>query len=884
MVAGVYLLFIAGHNSFIQIGDGYRQGYFWIAELKHNLEAFAAGEGYELWSWSRGMGAESGLPTDPFNIIAALFPVGYLELGYTVAVLLRIYCSGLAFILFARELDMSQNKCLLGSICYAFSGWVVGVGLVQSNFLINTVLFPLLILGVEKIYKKKSPIMFILVVAYYLIRNVVFAYMAAIMVIIYIFVRYFAYCGDEFKCIEYAKKIGMFIFYGIIGVIISLVVLLPYTLALSEASTEAASTTNELLFSTNEYSQMFTKILLGRFDGGGNYAYLGISAFLIMLIPIGFRRFSIKKTPEIMVVVCFIMYLLPFFWRMFNGFSYATGRWTFMFLFFIVWCAVSNLEMEYLREKANILIMSVTWILMTALTLGMQGAGFIELTNRPLAFISMNLAGAAAALIIIMIKPKQTQVGKSRYVLVGIVVLCTIICTWNLNFLGNIDMFLKNNEINSQLEKSTQRVGSELEDDDFYRIDQVDGIIVNKVTTKPANETLWWDTNSIYTYESKVPAKYLEYNKLVGNNCGYTERVAVFSNDNRMGLDFLAGVRYFLGDDVNEEKPSSQYAGYGFTYDSTIDGVDILKNKYNAGLGFVYEKYIRESEFKKLSRLEREQALLQGAVVPDKSAATLGKINELSVMDIEKNIHNIGYKVIATDGVIINDGQIVAEKADATFTLKTDKVTNSQLILSFDGLILQSPTRPAGGAFELYCKNEFVTKKAYNKLGNQGLDDIADYDINLGYYDNYSGTITVTLSEAGTYNYERMYLSGMGAGLYDKYVKRLNENRYVVTDYNGRSVKGSVDAKQDGILYLSVLSDKSWEIYIDGDKAENVSQVNIAFTGVEISAGYHEIELKYNYKMLKLGAITSVLGILLMVVAALISNHRKKSNRRCNED
>ena len=102
LVLGVYGVLILSHRSFIQGGDGYKQGYFWTVELKKQIENLAAGGGLSLWSWSRGLGMDVQINhfLDPFNWIAAAFPAGYIELGYTLAVILRMYFGGLAFLAF----------------------------------------------------------------------------------------------------------------------------------------------------------------------------------------------------------------------------------------------------------------------------------------------------------------------------------------------------------------------------------------------------------------------------------------------------------------------------------------------------------------------------------------------------------------------------------------------------------------------------------------------------------------------------------------------------------------------------------------------------------------------------------------------------------------
>ena len=123
LTIGLFVLFILAHKSFIQYGDGYKQGYFWVVEVRQQLHDLAAGEGLHMWSWSKGLGmnVSMGYIIDPFMIIAALFPPGYIELGYTVANLFKMYCGGLVFLLFCKYVELDEYKCLVGSLCYTFS-------------------------------------------------------------------------------------------------------------------------------------------------------------------------------------------------------------------------------------------------------------------------------------------------------------------------------------------------------------------------------------------------------------------------------------------------------------------------------------------------------------------------------------------------------------------------------------------------------------------------------------------------------------------------------------------------------------------------------------------------------------------------------------------
>ena len=217
LVAGIFAIFILQHKTFVNTSDAYDQGYFWTVEMKKNLQALVAGDGYPMWSWARGTGMDLKPPIDPFLVIAALFPVGYVEFGYTIAILLRLYFAGIAFIAFAGEVGMDIFRRLIGAISYVFASWTLNVALVQGQFIDMLILFPLLVMGVDRVYKGKTPAMFIIAVGFSVAINYYLAFMAAIAIILYIILRYFAY-NEKFNFLTYIKSIGLFILYGIVGI------------------------------------------------------------------------------------------------------------------------------------------------------------------------------------------------------------------------------------------------------------------------------------------------------------------------------------------------------------------------------------------------------------------------------------------------------------------------------------------------------------------------------------------------------------------------------------------------------------------------------------------------------------------------------------------
>lgn len=876
LFAGIFALFIIQGRSFVNHADAYDQGYFWTVELKSNLESLFSGKGYPLWSWYRGTGMDAKLPIDPFALIAALFPIGYIELGYTVAIVLRLYCAGLAFIAFGREVELSNFQCLIGALSYISTTWVINVSLMQGQFINLLVMFPFLAMSVDRIYKGKSPWLFIVSVALTVSFNYYLAYMAAIAIILYILLRYFRYRSFSIK--DYSLSIGRFIICGIAGIMISAIFVLVSIQTVSDASTGSSGLDGMSTF----YGIPYYLSMGLRWVSNGysfSYTYIGIPILALIAVIPAIGKPSIKATHSIMAMILFAMTMFPFFGSMFNGFGYISNRWYYILIFFIVWTATEHLDLDKLNSVKNIIVMLLWWIVLTVTTLGFS---YVDITGDmslgQAMFIGGNLAAGFVLILIIASGRKLIPSLRARQTLLVLGTIGALIITWNCSFYNRTGYYFENGAINEQLKASTQRVSNQIDDDGFYRVDQVDWLNIHHRADQPVNENLWWQSNTIYLYDSKLPSALSIFNKLVGNNLGYSKRVYMESNGNRMGLDFLYGIKYFLGDDEkNDNTGSDAYAGYGFSRIDDIDGVHVWKNKYDSGLGFTYDAYITESEFEKLSRLEREQALLQAMVIPDDTAEDMSNGKKLAADDIDTDITDIPYTVTATDNAEI-DGSTIRVGDDGGFvTIHVDGVSESQLVVSFDNLMRINSSGKSVGDFYLSCSNSKLTASASNTRNSQTISGIVDYDLNMGYYDSYSGNLKIKFSKAGTYTFDRLYISAMSVDNYDKYASERVKGSYRVSKYSSTKVTGTVEAESDGFLFISIPINGNWSVYIDGVETEKIDDANIAFMATYITEGSHKVELRYDYTNRLIALAITASGVLIAILLCL--RHCKESRK-----
>lgn len=873
--AGVFCVFIFVGNSLVHLGDGFKQGYFWLYEFKANLRSFFSGDGLPLWSWSRGMGMNIFYHLDVFDLIAVAFPDKYLDIGYSLEMILKLYCGGLFFLFYAIELNQKNFNALMGALSYAFSSWFISITMIQSSFNSLIYLTPLIVLSIDRIYRKKSPLLFILTVAYFIILDTYFAYMAAIGVIIYILFRYFAF-ADAYSFKDYILSVVRFFIYGTTGILLAGFALLASIKNLSEASTDSATDGYGLGIDFNNIIDFGKTLISGGYTNG--YQLIGLPIFALLIIPIAWKHFSLKNTHIIVSSILIIMSFFPFFESMFNGFGYKSRRWYFLIVFFMSVAVMPYMNIEKLREKKNIILMSVWLLFISMWTVGLKFTKYVWFYKRSLAFVLMNIFAGIILIIVISAFSSSKFTIKHRQFAVLFISFAVLSMSWSMMFYLYKDSFMPVGKIHDQLTASTQRVSNLVDDQSFYRTDQVDWINFSQDSELPANENLYWGSKSIYGYDSYISSRQLELNKLLANSYNTIYRVCSVSNDNRMGLDFLYGVKYFFGnDEKNGRSTSDNYVGNSFDFYKNVDGVNVYKNNYDVSIGYGYTSYIKESEFLKLPIAEREQAMLQAIIIPDKTDASIIynkhilNMNEKKANDIENSSQNLDFSIISHEGInISNDGKSFSViNPGAELILNVDNPYKSQMMLFFENL-----RRNTGEDFDISCSLENGRKEFIHRwTSNQSLSDVKDFGVNLGSINSYTGNISIKFSQTGTYNFDFMKLCAVKTSTFDKFAHQREESRLNVNSYSHKHVNGKILMPEDGVLFLSIPKYDSWEVSVDGKKSDVLGDVNIAFMGIPVSAGEHEIKLEYHNQSIICGAYCSVAVIIILFIIIIL--HKK---------
>lgn len=908
-----FFWFIIIGKTFIYNWDGYLQYYSFLVKLRRFVADIFHGNGISLWSWDAGYGSDTLgnfaiVFCDPFSYIAAAFKPKYIDIGYTISVILRLYAAGTAMIAFLRYRGKNFLQCIIGGTAYAFSAWAINAT-IHVFFLNPLVFFPLIILGVDKIDKEKKPFIFVAAVFLSLITSFYFSYMSALLTVAYIIIKYLFENESKKSIADFFKRFIKFVFYAVLAVFIAAPVLIPVLYTLINA-TKTTGIEFNAFFNLTEFLRYILSFI-SNIEISTNYSYTTLSMICLAMVPAAIIDFKNKfnRFPSLMALICVIMAAFPIFGCLFNALSYPVGRWCYMLAFFFVWASVSALDLdkfkdtEYKRQYKTILTVIEIIFAVTLIAARM----IFNILSDETTFIGLiNLTFLIIFGYIVCSNDKDRRLSKSATLI--IFVAANLGLMYFVQYSPNLQKLGIYTDVGQSYERyssSSQRVGTAIDDNNFYRIDQIQNSITYGYDLTslrvPANDNLFFGTRSIYSYISTIDHRIFDYNKALCNSAGYHRRICFNSNDNRSRINFLQGVRYFIGDDLGNNSEYSQYAGYKYKSYKTTDGVEILKNKYKASLGYVFENTISNNDFMKYGYLDREQIMMQACVVSDDNKTNASKIKE---NEIALETQNVDYEIDSESGLSFSKGKIKVFSDDSRLIINAGAIKNSELYVVIKNLKrkpfsyqefknycldenadsklesyrfnARNVSFSPNSDFNIFVLKPYHIKRLMNAEGeNQAFTDVKDYTANLGYYKYTSGKICIDFNTIGDYTYDSIEVVAVSQENYDTQAKTLQKNRLKVSTLHDNYIKGKVNAENDGLLYLNIPYNDGWKVYIDG-KEQETFVADIAFTGVDIDKGKHTVELIYRPVGFKAGLLMSITGIIVLAVILIYKRMKRK--------
>ena len=883
----VFSIFAINNKTFIWQADGLKQHFIILKDFHETMRNFLSNpaNGLDLFSWNMGLGMDVigqysyYILGDPFAYLSLLFPEESLEIVYSVLILVRMFFVGFAFIQYAKYHKHSNINILLGAIIYTFSSFALFAGVRHPYFLNAMILFPFLLLAVDKLLKENKKVPLAVWVAISAISNYYFFYMHTIMLVIYAIIQYICeYRKEGIK--HFFKKLGSGILAYIIGILIASIILLPTIYAFFNSARTGEETICQ--YSLDYYKCLFSINLCTAY--GDNWSYIGVSSIILLMLPILLMRRKQHKVFFSYLIVATLFLVIPILGSIMNGFSFPHNRWSFIYAFILSYIVTLCFDQRY--SKKEIKAISITMVLYTIIAI----VGTLCCKTEPvfiIYFIQILLAFFMLDCIWyqntfsekneIPYDKKKGKLNQYKFTIAIFILSIISICvmafglftSYDRNYAKEfIELGSTEEKLATQLENNksyTKNIQDILkEDTSFYRI--------AKIPHQVQNLSIYYGYPSTECFLS-IGNQYV-YNlnlELADNQYSTTSCMRGFGD--RSKITTLLGTKYYIADKENEKS-----IPYGYILKEEQNGVKTFENQYPLSVGVVYTQYMTRKNYESLFPLEKEDALLKTAVVEEQDVQNWNmqeKIQEKTdLTDIRESTKIVPYKMIDKEK-IIKENKIITTKSNQSIDLEISNIKNSELYVFISGFEFQGNNKHTITA-NFHGKK--VSKTIENKMTSAYYQPAPEILLPLGYYEDASGKINLKFSAKGTYQLEKIEVIAVPMDSYEETIRQLQQNELQNVSVTNKEIKGTIHIKENGILQIATSYTTGWKAYVDGVPTDTI-RVNTAFIGISLEAGEHEIYLKYEVPYLKLGMVCTLIGILGLTFLAIYEKNREDSKK-----
>lgn len=816
---------------------------------------------------------------DPLTLLSVFFKSSQTEFLYEFLIFLRIYLAGIAFSRYAFYHKNSKQAVFMGSMIYVFAGWTIYAAMKHPYFSNPMIYLPFILMGIDKIYKKEKPYIFIWSVALAGLSNFYFFYMLGIFMVLYAAVRYFEQFEDR-SLKNIGRWLGTFFVYSIIAVLIAAVILLPVILPVLGTDRFKAQNYVPLLYD-KVYYEKYLGCLIGE-----NMIQWGVAGFTAVSMTGVFVLFSKRKkytALKVGFVLLNAFLLLPYAGHVLNGFSYVSNRWIWAYGMLIAYIFVKiypELFALTLTEKRKVFVMLLIYCILALLPEAAR-------TQRNL--MAMVLLSLSTFTVLsfgnIFTRERNLTVMVAGFLIAGILFNMHYQYSYEKDYLSE---FTDSGEALEKLETGVDRAVLSTDDPSVYRYDQMD-------TNSSENSSMQMGTNSTAYYFSVASSSIANFFDEMYLNTPWEQH---YNNlDGRTILDRLASVKYFV---VKKGKESDLPYGYSrLSGEAEKNGKTYLAyaDEDALPLGYTYDSWISREDYDKMTVTEKQQALLQGVVLDDSS---------LPETETHFNDREVSYYTSEGKGCRLKNGKVVVTQENAQLKLVFKGEENAETYLITEGLDYEglSPREMISGKkwskMTTYEQNKLLeensnwrywkeSQKASIQIGGRFLkktiqiftDKYNAYSgkhnflCNTGYSEKGRHTITLTFENTGVYSFDSLKIYCQPMTEIDSQTSKLGEEVLTDVKIGNNEINGKISLSDTKALVLSIPYSEGWTAYVDGEETE-LKEANTMYMALELPKGDHEIHLVYWTPYLRTGLCLTCIGVLCYIVLVLINRKKKR--------
>ena len=879
-----FLPFFTEGKSFVWgagVEDGLSQHFSALAYYGEALREFfrnllAGHPKLVMWDMSLGYGADI-LSTlnyyaigDPLNLLYGFVSPKNTETMYDFMILLRMYLAGITFIIYARKMKKRSYGTVIGALVYVFSGFCFRLGLRHPFFINPMIYFPLLCLGIEKIYQRERPYVFIFAVCVSAMSNYYFLYMLTIFAVIYAWIRFYKYT-EENKMKNFCLTILKFGMYYTLGIAMAAVILLPSVIGfLGNGRYGKGVDWKSLIVYPGKYYLLFIENFIGYGNMGSNTnaGYLPIVG-IVVLFTLFSQRMKHKKY-RVAFIASIIALILPIFGYAFNGFSYANNRWAFALSFIVALLTAEMYPRLFVMSKRQQIGIGAGIIIYTVFCIIVNASGEEILKNKGI----MAACGLIAVFyILLLIFQRLGYDTQKRIVRVSMAILLLISVgvhgyyRFDPKGYAYTQEFMDQGQAYRTLKEDNIRMLSKVNDPSVYRV-HAEGY-------RYKNYGLINHLNTISGYYS-ITAKCVTDTIKGYDTLGMQYADKYKGVDQRLGLLSLAGVKYITvahNSQVAKDVSSMGDVPYGVEKLRKKGNITLYKNKYALPFAYAYDSYMTEQQYEQLNGIGKEQAMLAQIILNQHPADKEIQHNE------QRNGPDIQTISLPETRISSPKGK---KYADITVPVEKDKET----YLYFKNLVYQGKkngddnfilTGRKGTKGILVTQNDVQQKIHIQSTFNPYYFGRKDYIVKINHQTSKAKEkVRLNFLSPGEYEFDDISLITVPKKDVLARLKERKENSMKQIQYEGNHFRGVYHAKKDQILCVTIPYSKGWKATVNGNRTK-IYKANGMFMGIIMKKGTQSVKLDYETPGLKIGAwISLVAWIGLGIYGLYFEKYRKK--------
>ena len=777
--------------------------------------------------------------SSPLNLVILLFKRTQLNMAVSWLIVLKLALSGLAAgIYFSSKTRKPDIMVLVCAAAYSMNSYMVGYCW-NVMWLDALMIFPIIMLGLEKLVEKGDGRLYCVSLFYALFCNYYIAYMICIFCVIW-----FAVCaggligreGQGFRAGagQVLRRGLTFAFCSLLAAGLAAVILLPaydgirQTAAGESFSLPAAHFQTSFADLINRQIDLSTPVSHDNFDGNANL-YVGIFSVITFFLYMFNRKISPAKT-AVMLALCCFFYMsfaeerLNFIWHGFHDQYGIPNRFSFLLGFLLI-CMFYEVMQK--RDGITAGAVTVSCILCTGMVAVSQ-----HLAENPLPLYTYGLAGMLAVFYSMLLFLRGLSV-KRKYIYSMLFALTALVeisgaCLQGFSYIGQIDV----NKFFRWTEDMTTAVREDA-DGTFYRSEMASAAMVD--------EAVWYPMNTVGLFGSTARSEMVDIMDALGFSTGCNEYL--YKGDTAL-TNLLFGVRRQYFKKTDEKKTE-------FVYSDSYGEIASFENPAKSSVGYMVD----------------QGALLWTAG----SDYPLRVQNELAYhfFGIRGLYHNIiipDPETHSTGARRTNDGEYFfelesVEEDNFVFRIPIEEDAGT-LYFHFDGSEVSNTRITLGGEYV----REGDLDGAVISCGPARAGDLLE--------------VTMMLKGDSDTGYIRLSAASMDTDHLTALRKKMSDARFLIREASDGRLRGTARAgKEGGILFFSIPYDEGWHVTVDGRPAETCC-IGQAFLGVELEEGDHDVSLKYTPPGFRSGALISILSLLIFLGWLIMYKIRYKKEKK----